>query len=208
MVSPLILRLCGVLLVGFGVALAAATYVSESDADSRAAEAFVGPRMPEDLPAHDFTLRDQEGRPFTLSRDTAGRVVAMTFIHSRCTSTCPVSLQTIRGALDELGPGREDVVVVAVSVDPDADTRRSVRRFLRAQNADGFVRYLTGTRAQLRPIWKRYGIKPQGDGQEDHTAFVLLRDRAGLLRVGFPSNQMTPEDLEHDLRVLVAERAD
>ena len=206
--SPLLLRICGFLLVGLGVALAAVTYVSDEEAAKTTEPAeFVGPRMPENLPAHDFTLRDQRGEAFQLSRETEGRVVAMTFIHSRCTSTCPVTLQTIRGALNELGPGREDVDVLAVTVDPEADTRRSVARFLRGQHADDFVRYLTGPRGKLTPIWKKYGIQPQGKGQEDHTAFVLLRDRKGVLRIGFPSHQMTAEDLEHDLRLLVDEPA-
>jgi protein SCO1/2 len=207
-VSPLLLRLCGFLLVGLGIALAAATYVSDDETQKTATtEELVGPRMPENLPAHDFTLRDQRGKDFTLSEDSAGRVVAMTFIHSKCTSTCPVTLQTIRGALNELGPERDAVDVLAVTVDPEADTRRSVTRFLRGQHADDFVRYLTGPRATLTKIWKRYGIQPQGSGQEDHTAFVLLRDRRGVLRIGFPSHQMTAEDLEHDLRLLAQEPA-
>ena len=53
-------------------------------------------------------------------------------------------------------------------------------------------------------MWKRYGIGPQGPGREDHTAFVLLIDRKGFLRVGFPAHQMTPEDLTTDLRLLLA----
>jgi protein SCO1/2 len=205
MVSPLLLRFCGGLLIALGAALAAVTAATDDGGTAKAADDFVGFRMPQNAVAHDFTLRDQDGRPFRLSRDTAGRVVAMTFIHSRCTSTCPVTLQTIRGALDELGPGRGDVDVLAVSVDPEADTPRSVNRFLRAQHVDGVVRYLTGSRAQLRPVWKQYGIRPQGTGQEDHSAYLLLRDREGLLRIGSPAHQLTPEDVEHDLRLLVAE---
>jgi protein SCO1/2 len=140
--------------------------------------------------------------------DTRGRVVVMTFLHSACHSTCPVSVQTIRGALDDLrdrGLPVDEVDVFAISVDPREDTRASVRRFVRTQHAEAFLRYLTGSRAQLRPVWKKYGIRPQGPGGEDHTAFVLLADRRGILRIGFPSHQMTPEDLAHDLAVLLAE---
>lgn len=199
---------CGVALVLLGAGIGAIAVVSDS-ADPPPPTTFVGPTMPEDLPAADFTLPDQHGQAFSLG-GTRGRVVAMTFIHSKCTSTCPVTLQTIRGALDDLsdqGIDRREVDVLALTVDPEADTRRSVRKFLETQRASGFVRYLTGSRAQMRSIWKRYGIAPQGEGQEDHTAFVLLVDRKGILRVGFPSHQMTPEDLAHDLHVLLAEKA-
>ncbi|MDX6664015.1 MAG: hypothetical protein QOG68_221, partial [Solirubrobacteraceae bacterium] len=121
-----------------------------------------------------------------------------------CRSTCPVSVQTIRGALDDLGAARRDVDVLAVSVDPREDTRASVRRFVAAQHAGGFLRYLSAPRTVLARVWKSYGIAPQHSG-EDHTAFVLLIDRRGLQRIGFPSHEMTPEDLLHDLRLLLAQ---
>lgn len=196
----------GVALVLLGLGIGVVTAISDSTVVTPPPQ-FAGPTMPKDLRATDFALTDQDGHRFTLS-STRGRVVALTFIHSKCTSTCPVSLQTVRGALDDLqdtGSDPSEVDVLAVSVDPEADTRRSVQRFLRAQRADSFVRYLTAPRPRLKPIWKRYGIAPQGKGQEDHTAFVLLIDRRGLLRIGFPSHQMTPEDLANDLRILLAE---
>jgi protein SCO1/2 len=204
--SPGLLRLAGLALVLLGCAMAAVTFATDR-ADTGPAPEFAGPRMPEGFRAGDFTLTDQLGHRFSLAAETRGRVVALTFIHSKCTSTCPVSLQTIRGALDDLGAARAEVDVLAVTVDPEADTPRSVRRFLREQRAADFVRYLTGPRARMVPIWKRFGIGPQGDGQEDHTAFVLLIDRKGLVRIGFPSHQMTPEDLANDLRILAAEPA-
>lgn len=203
-----LLLACGIALVALGVSMGVVTAVSDRT-DTAPPERLVGPRMPKGLRAFGFTLPDQHGRRFSLA-SARGRVVAMTFIHSKCTSTCPVTLQTIRGALDDLqdaGVDRRDIEVVALTVDPDADTRGSVRRFLSEQHASDFVRYLVAPRPAMRPIWKRYGIAPQGEGQEDHTAFVLLVDRRGILRIGFPSHQMTSEDLAHDLRLLVDERA-
>jgi protein SCO1/2 len=200
---------CGLALVALGAAIGVVAAVSDHSDPARPAAQFVGPRMPSGLRAFDFTLRDQHGRRFSLD-STRGKVVALTFIHSNCTSTCPVTLQTIRGALDDLedmGVDRREVDVLALTVDPEADTRRSVRRFLTTQHASDFVRYLTASRARMRPIWKRYGIAPQGKGQEDHTAFVLLVDRRGILRIGFPSHEMTPEDLANDLHLLLAEKA-
>jgi protein SCO1/2 len=194
----------GVSLCLLGAAIAVAVALSEEDPASRAAT-FAGPLMPKNLPAADFTLHDQDGRPVTLS-DTRGRVVVLTFLHSLCHSTCPVSVQTIRGALDDIGSARRAVDVLAVTVDPAEDTPAHVRAFLRAQHAAGILRYLTGPRPVVRRVWKRYGIGPQGGGREDHTAFVLLIDRKGILRIGFPSHEMTPEDLANDLRLLVAEQ--
>jgi protein SCO1/2 len=65
------------------------------------------------------------------------------------------------------------------------------------------MRFLLGTRAQLAPVWKAYGIQPQGNGFE-HSAYVLLIDRHGRQRVSFPVDQLTPEGLTHDIRKLEA----
>jgi protein SCO1/2 len=204
--SPRLLLASGVALLLLGVGMGAVTAISDSN-DPVPPPQFAGAVRPENLRATNFTLTDQDGHRFPLA-STRGRVVALTFIHSKCTSTCPVTLQTIRGALDDLedtGSDPSEVDVLAVTVDPEADTRRSVRRFLKAQRADSFVRYLTGPRARMLPIWKRYGIGPQGTGAEDHTAFVLLIDRKGNLRIGWPAHQMTAEQLANDLRILLAE---
>jgi Uncharacterized protein SCO1/SenC/PrrC, involved in biogenesis of respiratory and photosynthetic systems len=193
----------GLSLCLIGAAIAVAAAISDRRPAPKQAE-FAGPLMPANLPAADFTLSDQDGRPLKLST-TRGRVVVLTFLHSRCHSTCPVTVQTIRGALDDIGADRRDVDVIAVTVDPEEDTPAHVRAFLRDQRAGGFLRYLTGPRAAVRRVWKSYGIGPQGPGGEDHTAFVLLVDRTGILRIGYPSHQMTPEDLANDLRLLLDE---
>ena len=39
-----------------------------------------------------------------------------------------------------------------------------------------------------------------------HSAYILLIDRRGRQRIGFPAQQATPEDIAHDLRRLEAER--
>lgn len=204
-----LLLAAGVALLLLGVSLAIVLSVPGGRGAGARGETFSGPLMPSGLRAFGFTLTDQYGRRVALA-DTRGRPVVITFVYSKCRSTCPVTLQTIRGALDDLseqGVGRRDVTILAVTVDPERDTRRNVRRFLARQQVGGFVRYLTAPRRTMAPIWKRYGIAPQHGRSEGHTAFTMLVDRRGILRVGFPSAQMTSEDLAHDLRVLLAERA-
>ena len=67
------------------------------------------------------------------------------------------------------------------------------------------MNFLMGTKAQLAPVWKDYGIQPQVKGI-DHSAYVILVDKKGVQRVGFPTDQLTPEGLAHDIRRLAAER--
>ena len=170
----------------------------DREASGRAARApFAGSIRPPGAPAPPFRLRDEAGRPVAMA-DYQGRTVVMTFVYSTCEDTCPAQVQSIRGALDRLG---RDVPVLAVSVDPAGDTPARARRFLLEQRVTGRVRFLLGSRAELAPVWKGYGIAPQR-GQLDHSAYVVVVDGAGRQRLGYPASRLTPEDLASDLRRL------
>jgi protein SCO1/2 len=157
---------------------------------------FAGSLRPA-IPPQDFTLRDQDGHRVRLS-DFRGQVVVLTFMYSTCQDTCPVTATQIRGALDDLG---HDVPVLAISVDPPNDTPLSAKRFVNRQSMTGRMRFLLGSRAQLAPVWNEFAIKPQGKGFE-HSAYVVLLDRAGRQRIAFPFDKLTPEGLAHDIRAL------
>jgi protein SCO1 len=162
--------------------------------------AFAGAVRP-NIPPQDFRLRDQDGDPVSL-RAFRGRVVVLTFMYTTCRDTCPLTATQIRGALDDL---EQPPPALAVSVDPVNDTPERAREFLfRRGLGDDRMRFLLGTRAQLAPVWHWYGVQPQGKAF-DHTAYVVLIDRHGRQRVGFPVQQLVPEDLAHDIRRLQAE---
>ncbi|UGS37720.1 hypothetical protein DSM104329_04141 [Capillimicrobium parvum] len=181
--------------------LAAASHDDEPSAAVTPVNGFDGALRPPDIPPQDFALRDQDGKVARLA-DDRGKVVVLTFMYSTCQDTCPITAQQIRGALDQLG---HDVPTLAVSVDPANDTPAHAKRFLLAQKLTGRMRFLLGDRARLQPVWKAYGIQPQGQGFE-HSAYVLLIDKRGRQRIGFPVDQLTPEGLVHDIRRLEAEK--
>jgi len=191
------LVLVGALALG-GIVLAA---TSGGDEDQVAApNQFAGATMPADARAPDFKLRDEQGEQVSM-RALRGQPVVVTFLYSHCQDTCPITAQTIRGALDELG---HDVPALAISVDPPNDTPASARKFLAEQRANGRIRFVLGSRTQLHPIWTGYGITPQRITQE-HLAHITLVDARGFQRVGYPIAQATPERLAHDLRLLERE---
>jgi protein SCO1 len=160
---------------------------------------FAGALRPPDAHAVDFRLHDQDGRLASMG-EYRGRDVIVTFMYSTCKDTCPLTAQQIRGALDDLGRA---VPVLAISVDPVGDTPAHVRRFLAEQQMTRRMRYLTGTSAQLAPIWRAYGIQPESS-QSEHTASTVVVDGAGRQRLGYLTSQLTPEDLAGDLRTLAA----
>lgn len=180
-------------------ALAVVVFAGGSKSDS---DGFQGALRPDGIPPIRFSLKDQDGKLATLAQ-YRGEPVVLTFMYSTCKDTCPLTAQQIRGALDDLG---QNVPTLAISVDPANDTPLNARRFVNQQSLTGRMRFLLGTQAELAPIWKAYGIQPQGKAF-DHSAYVVLVDAKGVQRVGWPVEKLTPEGLAHDLRVLEAEKA-
>jgi len=168
-------------------------------ADARAGAGFDGALLPGGLRAPGFTLTDQHGRRVSLAQ-YRGQVAILTFLSPACPPSCPLVAQQLRGALDELGAHPAPVLIV--SADPAADTPIAVRRFLAEASLTGRVEYLSGTPAELRPVWRAYGVVPAelGDAGSPHPAAVLLIDRDGFERDLFEVEQLTPEGLAHDLR--------
>ncbi|HEV2819829.1 MAG TPA: SCO family protein [Solirubrobacteraceae bacterium] len=171
-------------------------------AGSAAPTAVAGALRPPGMPPVDFTLRDQDGERVSTA-DLRGKVTVVTFLYTTCEDACPLVAQQIRGALDLIG---RDVPVLAVSVDPQNDTQRRARAFLLDQRLPDRMHFLLGSREELRPVWKAFGIQPRTvreDGPDsDHSVSVVLLDRDGVQRIGYPLNGLTPDALANDIALL------
>jgi len=160
-------------------------------------EGFAGAVRPPGAMAPDLRLRDADGQLVRMDSLSGGPVV-VTFIYSHCQDTCPGQVQSIRGALDDLG---HDVRVVGVSVDPSGDTPDRAKTFLLEQSMTGRMDFLLGSRRQLAPVWKAFGIAPQTKGR-DHSSYTVVVDASGDQRIGFPASQLTSSALAADLAAL------
>ena len=170
--------------------------------------AFDGATFPPGVRAADFTLPDLSGHPVSL-RAQRGHVVALAFLPGGC-RTCLLVAQQIRGALDELEshPPSANVRTIFVSTSPRTDTPARTRAFLVKSALLGRASYLTGGEARLRPVWRAYRVTPPttaGKTAAEDAIAVLLIDRHGVQRVAFGIEQITPEGLAHDIRLLEGE---
>ncbi len=198
---PLRARLAVLLVASFAVAAAFFATLAGSDDEPAADTRPRGAIRPPGIAPAEFELRDQDGRLATL-REYRGQVVVVTFLYTTCEDTCPLTAQQIRGALDELG---HDVPVLVVAVDPPRDTAPRARRFLAEQRVTGRIRFLVGPADGLRRQWRAYGIQRQTEDLE-HTAHVVLLDKRGVQRIGFPAGLVSPDALAHDIALLERER--
>lgn len=199
---------CAILAVALALAIIFGDGYSGSSTSSSTSNAnhngnFEGAAFPPGVRADDFTLTNQRGQRVSLSA-YGGKVVVVAFLFSKC-RTCVLVADQVRGALDEV-EGTRGVATIFVSTDPQADTRASVGRFLSETSLSGRVEYLTGTPQELQPIWKAYAIPPVSAGKyaSEEGSTVLLIDHNGSERVGFGLEQITPESLAHDIRLLAS----
>jgi protein SCO1/2 len=164
---------------------------------------FVGPAIAHPSSAPDFALRDQDGRAVRLGAQR-GKVVLLTFLYTHCPEACPLTAIHIDDALGRLGARGKDAVALAVSVDPQGDTRAAVDTFVRSHRLSARFHYLTGPRSALERVWRLYGVTPvtKGGPDPDHTLYVLLLDRTGTTRVLFDS-LAKPAAMAHDAGLLL-----
>jgi protein SCO1/2 len=71
-----------------------------------------------------------------------------------------------------LAMGEKDVHFISVSVDPEGDTPEKLKSYSAMFHVQPGWTFVTGTRAQLEPIWRAFGV-PMG-AREDHTATVVV----------------------------------
>lgn len=157
-------------------------------------------------PAPEFSLRDSNGRSVSLA-SYRGKAVLVTFIYAHCPDVCPLIVGNLHAALAQMGPAAAaKTQIIAVSVDPKGDTAAAVDRFVAAHDMTGRMEYLIGSRAQLVPVWKKYGVQAQGtpDSREvDHSAFVYGITGSGSPLALYPSN-FKPEWIAHDTPLLAS----
>lgn len=162
--------------------------------------------MPE-LPFADFTLADQNGKPFTLSRDK-GDVSLMFFGFTFCPDVCPLTLSTWKQVADQLDSELNRVKFIYITVDPERDSAEKLKTHLAIFSKD-FVG-LTGSPAQLDSVYRDYGvIREKVEISEsasgylmNHTASMYFLDRRGVW-VSRMSNDARVEDIVHDIRILL-----
>lgn len=154
---------------------------------------FDGAAFPSGVRAPDFALANLSGHTVSLSAQR-GHVVVLAFLPGDC-QACVLVAEQIRGALDELADAASArAILIGTASHSQAMALLSKTALL------GRASYLTADEAELRPIWRAYHVLPHSE----NAVMALLIDKQGFQRVGFGIEQITPEALSHDIRLLQA----
>ena len=153
----------------------------------------VGTAMP------DFELTDQGGKPVVLS-SLKGKVVAVTFIYSRCPlpDYCPRMIENFRFVRDRFaGRMDRDLVFLTISFDPRYDTPAVLTRYAESQRAGGpGWHFLTGDPARIERVCNAFGIQYWAEeGLLTHSLQTAVIDRDGRLAATVEGKDFTPAQL-------------
>ena len=164
--------------------------------------------LPTIAPAPDFTLTSQDGAQVALA-DFRGKVVAVTFIYTLCTNTCPVLTPMMSFVQDQLGADfGAKIAFVSITVDPERDTPEVLKEYAQAFGANlaGWF-FLTGPSDVIQDVTRRYGVfaLKSANGDVDHTFLTSIVDRRGILRVQYLGVRFDPNEFRHDLLSLLQE---
>ena len=149
------------------------------------------PPSPESL-GGPFELTDHNGR--TVTNETfKGRWMVLFFGFAGCREACPVGLDRLGLALDELGSEAEKVQPLFVDLDFGPPDREALAQFV--GNFDKRILGLNGSRAQIYNILRDYkvrrelkhhaaGVKETGP-RVDHSTYFYVVDPEGKTRSYF-----------------------
>lgn len=156
-----------------------------------------------------FNLTDDHGQSVT-GKDYRGKVVMLYFGYTFCPDICPQTLTRVAAALRGLGKQAEHVQVLFVSVDPNRDTPKVMRNYVKYFSPR--MLGLTGTQSELKAVTKRYRVAySYGKGYPDkkdyvvnHSASIYVFDPKGNARL-LIDQQETSAQITADLKQLIAQ---
>jgi protein SCO1 len=173
---------CGLVLVAAGIYVRARAQVA---AQPESTETFLGTPLTPPKFAADAVLTDQNGRPAHLY-DSAAASTFLFFGYTQCPDECPLALAALGKAYRSLTPAQAARTrIVFVTVDPKRDVPRVMKRYVTA--FDARILGLTGTRAQLAPVWSAYGVSIDATTKElAHGDAIYAIDRTQHVVLIYP----------------------
>ena len=155
-----------------------------------------------DYTVPEVNLVRDDGKTVSLAEElNDGKPVVLDFIFTTCTTICPVMSQILSQLQDKLGPERDKIHIVSISIDPEQDTPTRLAEYAKKFKAGPGWRYYTGTTEASLETQRAFDAY-RGD-KMNHVPLTFLRASPGSRWVridGFAS----AEELTYEVRQLVA----
>lgn len=125
---------------------------------------------------------DQFGNQVNIG-DLRGTTQVFTMIFANCTYACPILANDMRRIKEELTKEElKNVRFTLVSIDPERDTPKRLKKFAEDQNLSlSYFQLLTGTRSDIDDLAALIGFryKKEPDGSFSHSNIITILNKEG-----------------------------
>jgi protein SCO1/2 len=105
----------------------------------------------------DVVLMNQDGARIRLrSLTESGKPVVLDFIYGTCTTICPVLSAGYTSLQGKLGPDTRKMQLISVSIDPEHDTPKVMKGYLKQYRAKPGWDFLTGSRDDIDRVMRAF----------------------------------------------------
>ena len=143
-------RICGILFLSalMTVPLIISPAQAESPKYKRSVEKYTIP---------DVVLTNQDGKKVRLESLLNGDTpVVLDFIYGTCTTICPVLSAGFVNLQNKAGAANQNVRLVSITIDPENDTPKVLKEYLKRYRAKADWDFLTGSRADINTVMRAF----------------------------------------------------
>ena len=137
--------------------------------------------------APQFLLTDFNGKKFG-TKNFKGKVIYLTFAFTKCSSICPLLINTVRTALRHSSDQKRELVII--SLDPWRETINNVGDITRNLILGKKEHYLVGSIEEIKKVLDDYEVpraRELKDGEIIHPGLVYILDTKGKIAYTFNS---------------------
>ncbi len=105
----------------------------------------------------DVVLVNQDGKKVGLKRFLeTDKPVMLDFIYGTCTTICPVLSASFASMQYRLGPDAQKARLVSITIDPENDTPKVMKEYLKRYHGKPGWDFLTGSRSDIDRVMKAF----------------------------------------------------
>jgi protein SCO1/2 len=132
----------------------------------------------------DVAVVDMQGQKTSLLDEVnVDQPVMLNFIFTTCTTICPVLSATFAQVEKELGPERERVRMISITIDPEYDTPARLRTYAERYDADAEWHFLTGRLENIVAVQKAFDAYRGAKMNHEPLTFLRASTEAPWVRI-------------------------
>ena len=132
----------------------------------------------------DVVLVNQDGARVRLqSLIESGKPVILDFIYGTCTTICPVLSAGYTSVQSKIGPDTRKVQLISISIDPEHDTPKIMKGYLKQYRAKPGWDFLTGTREDIDRVMRAFDSYVSDKMYHKQVTFIRAQGAGEWVRI-------------------------